>query len=226
MPAVGAGALRLTREANDLMFARLMPRERRFYELFDAHAEHIVRGSRELEALMSDLGEMEVRTHNIDEIERAADKVTRDTIRLLHRTFITPLDTDDIRGLINAMDDILDLIQSVSESLQLYDIRRITPDAQQLARICRACAERLQTAVGALAQLKDPEGLLKICHEIDLLESDADRVMRSAMSRLFRDEADVRQVLKLKAIYELLEAVTDRCEDVANIIEGIVLESA
>lgn len=208
------------------MFDRLMPRERRFYQLFDAHAELIVRGSRELEALMSNLDEMETRARNIDEIERAADKVTHDTIRLLHRTFITPLDTDDIRGLINAMDDILDLIQGVSESLHLYDIRRVTPDAKQLAQICRACAERLQTAVATLAQIKDPEGLLKICQEIDRLESDADRVMRSAMSRLFRDESDVRQVLKLKGIYELLEAVTDRCEDAANIIEGIVLESA
>jgi uncharacterized protein Yka (UPF0111/DUF47 family) len=124
------------------------------------------------------------------------------------------------------MDDILDLIQDVSESLSLYDIRRISPEARQLAEICQSCAERVRTAVAMLSDMANAEAILKVAREIDQLESDADRVMRASISKLFRDERDPLAVIKLKAIYELLESVTDRCEDVANIIEGIVLENA
>ena len=118
----------------------------------------------------------------------------------------------------------LDLIQNTSESILLYDIRRVSPEAQQLAQICQMTCDRVKAAVGMLAHLRQPEAILKTCEEIDRLESDADRVMRSAMSRLFRDESDVKQLIKLRTIYELLELITDRCEDVANIVEGIVLE--
>jgi hypothetical protein len=124
------------------------------------------------------------------------------------------------------MDDILDMIQDVSESLSLYHIQRITPEARQLAEICLSCAERVTTAVAMLSDMKNAEAILKVAREIDQLESDADRVMRASISKLFRDERDPLTVIKLKAIYELLETVTDRCEDVANIIEGIVLENA
>jgi len=114
----------------------------------------------------------------------------------------------------------------VAESIVLYDIRKITPESKQLAEICQMCCERVRTAVSLLKNVKDAEAILKTCQEIDRLESDADRVMRSAMSKLFRDEADVKQLIKLRTIYELLEQITDRCEDVANIIEGIVLENS
>jgi uncharacterized protein Yka (UPF0111/DUF47 family) len=116
------------------MFGRLMPQERRFYDLFNAHAEEIVQGSRELVAFLDNLGEAEAFTKRIDEIESAADRITHETLRLLHRTFITPLDREDIHALINAMDDILDLIQDVSESLNLYDIRQVTPDPSSSRR--------------------------------------------------------------------------------------------
>ncbi len=208
------------------MFGRLMPTEGKFFDLFNAHADQIVLGARELAALMTDISEAEVRARNIDEIENRADKVTHDTIALLHTTFITPLDRDDIHKLITRMDDILDLIQDVAESLSLYDIHRVTPEAAQLANICQSCCDRVKTAVNMLSNLDNAQGIMKICAEIDQLESDADRVMRSAMSKLFRNEQDVRQILQLKAIYELLETITDRCEDVANIIEGIVLENS
>ena len=124
------------------------------------------------------------------------------------------------------MDDILDLMQDVAESIVLYDIRKITPESKQLAEICQMCCERVRTAVGLLKNVKDAEAIMKTCHEIDRLESDADRVMRAAMSKLFRDENDVKQLIKLRTIYELLETITDRCEDVANLIEGIVLENS
>jgi uncharacterized protein Yka (UPF0111/DUF47 family) len=124
------------------------------------------------------------------------------------------------------MDDILDLIQDVAESAMLYDLQRVTPEAQQLADLNQMCCDRVRTAVSLLPSMENADAILKICKEIDRLESDADRVMRSAMSKLFRDEADVRQLIKLKAIYELLESVSDKCEDVANMIEGVVLENA
>ena len=208
------------------MFSRLMPREGKFFDLFNAHAENIVAGSRELAAAMADFGEIEAYAQRIDAIERDADKITRETITMLHRTFITPIDRDQIHLLITSMDDILDLIQDVAESLLLYDIRVVPPEAKALGDICGMCCERVKSAVGMLTNLKQSEAILKTCEEIDRLESDADRVMRSAMSKLFRDEADAKQVIKLRTIYELLETITDRCEDVANIIEGIVLENS
>ncbi len=208
------------------MLSRLMPREGNFFELFNAHAEQIVIGSRELELMMREFKDLEARAQGIDIAERAADKITHETIALLHKTFITPLDRDQIHQLITNMDDVLDLMQDVAESVVLYDIRHITPEAKQLGEICQMSCERVKVAVGLLSNLRNPEAILKTCEEIDRLESDADRVMRSAMSKLFRDESDVKQLIKLRTIYDLLEEITDRCEDVANIIEGIVLENS
>lgn len=208
------------------MFGRLMPREGNFFELFNAHAERIVEGSRELAAMITAFSDLEKHAQYIDNAERAADKITHEAITLLHKTFITPFDRDQIHTLITAMDDILDLMQDVAESVVLYDIRKITPEAKQLAEICLMCCERVKTAVSLLKNVKQSEAILKTCQEIDRLESDADRVMRAAMSKLFRDEPDVKQVIKLRAIYDLLETITDRCEDVANVIEGIVLENS
>ena len=211
------------------MFSNLMPREGKFFELFDQHAERIAQGSRELAALMTDYGDpaaRERRIEAIDAIEKAADRITHETIALLHKTFITPFDRESIHQLISQMDDILDLIQDVAESAMLYDLQRVTPEAQQLAELNQMCCDRVRTAVGLLSSMENADAILKLCGEIDRLESDADRVMRSAMSKLFRDEADVRQLIKLKAIYELLESVSDKCEDVANVIEGVVLENA
>jgi predicted phosphate transport protein (TIGR00153 family) len=208
------------------MLGRLMPREGKFFDLFNAHAERIVEGGRELAAMIGTVTELDAHAQRIDAIERAADKVTHETIALLHKTFITPFDRDQIHQLITTMDDILDLIQDVAESVALYDLRRATPEAKQLAEINQMCCERVKTAVGLLTNIKNPEAILKCCEEIDRLESDADRVLRGAMSKLFRDEPDVKQLIKLRTIYELLETISDRCEDVANIIEGIVLENS
>ena len=207
-----------------------MPREGKFFELFNAHAEQIVAGGHELAALMNKLGDT-VKTADehakiIDAIETRADHIAHEGITLLHRTFITPFDRDSIHQLISSMDDILDMIQDVAESLVLYDIRRVSQEARQLADICQSCCERVKSVVGLLSNMEHAQVILKTCREIDQLESDADRVMRSAISRLFRDEPDMRQVIKLKTLYELLETVTDRCEDVAKIVEGLVLENS
>jgi predicted phosphate transport protein (TIGR00153 family) len=208
------------------MLGRLMPREGKFFDLFNAHAERIVEGSRELAAMIGQFNDLEAHAQRIDVAERAADKLTHECITLLHKTFITPFDRDQIHQLITSMDDILDLIQDVAESVALYDLRRVTPEAQQLAEICQMCCERVKSVVGLLTHVKRPEAILKLCEEIDRLESDADRVMRAALSKLFREENDLKQVMKLRAIYDLLETITDRCEDVANVVEGIVLENS
>jgi predicted phosphate transport protein (TIGR00153 family) len=203
-----------------------MPREGKFFDLFDAHAARILEGSRELAAMIGTFSELEAHAQRIDAAERAADKVTHETIALLHKTFITPFDREQIHQLITTMDDILDLTQDVAESVALYDLRKITPEAKQLSDICHMSCERVAAVVGLLHNVKRTEGIMKICEEIDRLESDADRVMRAALSKLFREENDLKQVMKMRVIYDLLESITDRCEDVANVIEGIVLENS
>jgi predicted phosphate transport protein (TIGR00153 family) len=208
------------------MLSRLMPREGRFFDLFNAHAERIVEGSRELAAMLGSFSELDAHAQRIDAIEHAADKLTHECITLLHKTFITPFDREQIHSLITRMDDILDLIQGVAESVALYDLRSVTPEAKQLAEICQQSCERVKTVVGLLTNVKQSSAILKCCEEIDRLESDADRVMRAAVSKLFREENDLKQVMKLRVIYDLLESITDRCEDVANVVEGIVLENS
>lgn len=208
------------------MFGRLMPSEGKFFELFIQHADLCVKGAKEMVALMTNFDDLENRVHAIEGIEKQADKVTYATLDLLHKTFITPLDRDDIHQLITRMDDILDLLEDAAQTISLYDIKAITPEAKRLAELCLGCTEKVKAAVGLLHNMDNSGQILSICEEIDRLESDADHVMRAAMSKLFRDEPDVRTLIKLKAIYEILETVTDRCEDVANIIEGILVENA
>jgi predicted phosphate transport protein (TIGR00153 family) len=203
-----------------------MPREDRFFDLFNEHAAEIVQGARELVNLMQGFDDLARRVYNIESIEKRADKITHSAIDLLHKTFITPIDREDIHRLITRMDDILDLIEDAAQSFSMFDIRSVTPEAMRLAELCLACAEKVQAAVGLLHKPDSLRGVMGLCEEIDRLESEADHVMRAAMAKLFRDEPDVRQLIKLRAIYEIMESVTDRCEDVANIIEGIVIESA
>lgn len=212
------------------MFSRLMPREGKFFDLFNAHAQQIVIGTKSLVALMdafwSERDQVPQHIRAIDEAETRADEITHEVIGLLHKTFITPLDRDEIHQLINGMDDIIDLIQDVAETVTLYDISSVTSEMRTLAVSSLSCVERVKVAVGMLSNLDNGQAILAICREISALETEADRVMRSAMSKLFRDEPDVRQVLKLKHVYEILETITDRCDDVANTIEGIVLENS
>lgn len=207
------------------MFGRLMPREGNFFKFFSDHAEQLVLGAQELRALMGNVSELPERKRSIEKIEHRADKITQQTMQLLHQTFITPIDRDEIHQLITRMDDILDLMEDVSQCMFLYDIHAVTDEARKLADICLASTEKIREAVGQLPNMKNGPAILVLCKEIDKLESDADHVMRAAMAKLFREEPDVKQLFKMKEIYQLLESVTDRGQDVANIVEGIVLES-
>ena len=215
-----------------MLFGKLLPREGNFFELFNQHGNHIVDGARSFILLIQNYADPALRekyAHDVGNAERAADRVTAEVNRLLHKTFITPIDREQIHGLINAMDDILDLLQDSSETMQLYDVRSIPDEVLRLGELSAKCCERVKHAVTLLPKLSEPhtaEAAIKACEEIDKLESDADRMMRAAMSKLFREQEDVRELIKLKAIYEQLESISDRCEDVANLIEGIVLENS
>jgi uncharacterized protein len=215
-----------------MFFGKLLPREGNFFEMFDQHADRIVEAAKAFELLVANYNDPILREKynaDVDTAERAADRITHDVNKMLHKTFITPIDREQIHKLINTMDDVADLIQDSAETMALYDVRTMTDEIKRLTDLSVKCCERLKSAVGLLNKLSDndtAEAALKTCEEIDRLESDADRVMRSAMSKLFREEPDVREVIKLKAIYQLLETITDRCEDVANLIEGIVLENS
>ena len=207
------------------MFSRFMPREGKFFELFNEHATLIVQGSRELAALIESCDDLERRARNIESIEKRGDKITRDTIELLHKTFITPIDRDDTHHLICEMDNILDLIEDSAQLMFLYDVRILPPDAKRLADICVECCEKVKSVVALLSSMDNADEIMAICQDIDRLESEADHVMRAAIGRLFRDEPDVRELIKLRTLYEHLETVTDYCEDVANILQGIVLDN-
>ena len=215
-----------------MLFGKLLPREGNFFDMFNEHGKHIAEGARSFMSMVSYYSDVTLREKyaaDVDNSEKQADRITADVNRLLHKTFITPIDREQIHGLINAMDDILDLLQDSAEVMQLYDLQNVSEDVLRLGEISAKCCERVQHVVSLLPKLSQPavaEAALKTCEEIDRLESDADRVMRSAMSKLFRDNIEVRELIKLKAVYEHLESISDRCEDVANIIEGIVLENS
>ncbi len=211
------------------LIANLVPREGKFFEYFNGHASRAAEASNELTLLLSEYTDAAARPARIDRIntlEHEADRITHDTAALLHTIFVTPLDRDDIHRLISRMDDVLDLIQDTAESLQLYDVQKVTSHAVELAQLLREGCNHLKSAVGLLSNMKNAPEILQHCREIDTMESRADRVMRNAISTLFREEADIRQVIKLKAVYELLETATDRCQDVADILESVILQNA
>jgi hypothetical protein len=215
-----------------MFFEKLMPREDNYFLLFNQHASKIMDAMNSFTNLVNNYSDLNLREKYIKDVreaEKAADRVTREVGRSIHKTFITPIDREQIHSLINTMDDVADLIQAAAQTLTLYDIQKITDAIISLTDISSKCCLRLQSVVKLLDKIGEPansEAALKTCEEIDQLESDADHILRSAMSKLFREENDVRELIKLKAMYELLETISDKCEDVANLIEGIVLENS
>ena len=206
----------------------LMPREARFFTLFNQHADLIAAGGRAAVDLVrgyDDTGRRGSLIQQIGDIERRADKITYETVSLLHSTFITPFDRDAIHRLISGMDDILDLIQDAAESMHLFDIQTLPPEALRMAELLDACCTRVQAAVALLSSMDNAPKALALAQEIDTLESEADAVMRAGISKLFREEQDVRQLIKHKNVYEYLENAIDKCQDVANIIEAVVVEN-
>src|SRR6202158_960653 len=156
--------------------ARLLRREGKFFDFFNEHADLAILAAAELKLLLEDIGDLELRRRNIERYEKQADHITHQTIALLHKTFVTPLDRDEIHRLITGMDDILDLMEDVATCLFLYVVNAVTPDAQKLGEICVTCAVKVRDAVAKLESMKNADAILKICGDIDRLESEADFV--------------------------------------------------
>jgi hypothetical protein len=208
------------------MFGRLLPRETSFFDFFERHGETTKKGTAEFMAMVSEGGNIAARAVRIKEIEHEADTITHRCVEALHKTFITPIERDDIYRLISRMDDVMDYIEAAAERLTLYRLTEMTPEVQELARVLVRCADILGQALHGLRDLKNADAIVQHCIEINQLENEADVILRRAVARLFDQEQDVRLIIKWKEIYEHLENATDRCEDVANIIEGVVLEHA
>ena len=206
----------------------LMPREVRFFDLFDRHGAFVVQGADAILELVQNYADTTRRAELIQRIgdtERSADKVTYETVSLLHSTFITPFDRNDIHRLISAMDDVLDLMQDAAESMHMFDIQTLPPESLRLAELLQQCCVKMAAGVALLSSMENAQRALDLTQEIDRLESDADKVSRDGISRLFREEQDVRQLIKHKNVYEYLENAIDKCQDVANIIEAVVVEN-
>lgn len=208
------------------MLRKLMPRETNFFDYFERHAATTVQGCRELLDLATTGGDFEARARRIKDLEHEADSITHDCMEALHKTFITPIDRDSIHTLISRMDDIMDFVDTVSDQCVLYNIERMTPDARELAEVLMESTLQLEGAVKGLRDMKNASAISERCIDVNRLENRGDEILRKAVARLFDEEKDPISIIKWKEIYENLETATDRCEDVANILEGIVLENA
>jgi uncharacterized protein len=195
-----------------------------FFDLFEQHAERTREAATLLVAMVCEGADPEKQAELVKMAEHAGDEVTHAVIERLHQSFITPIDRGDIHELISRMDDVLDLIDASAERIWLYGIRTMEPDARELARVLEQAVIEMGEAVRRLRDLKDRPRLLAHCTEINRLENVGDQLLRRAMARLFTGGSDAIHVVKWKEIYDYLENAIDRCEDVANVIEGVALE--
>jgi predicted phosphate transport protein (TIGR00153 family) len=208
------------------MLEKLMPRSDEFFDDFDAQADATVRGAKLLLALFQDFTDIERKVAAIKEVEHQGDSIAHRAFERLHRQFITPFDRAEIHRLLGRIDDVLDLTDATAERLLLYEVGLVPQAAKDLAKVLVPCCEKMQEAVKLMRTIKHPEQILAACRDIKRMESEADALGRSAIAALFKSGADALSILKWKEIYDLLETATDRCEDVANVIEGVVLEHA
>lgn len=200
--------------------------DRSFYEAFERHAARIVEAGTLVNQLMQEPARAAELAQRIKDVENEGDKITHETIAHLHQTWITPIDRADIHGLITALDDILDLIEAVAERVLLYEVKSSPEFAIKLAAVLEQATKAVDEAVRLLPQVKRPKQMLDICIEINRLENEADNNYRHGLASLFNGGYDAMEVMKWRDIIDNLEAATDRCEDVANILEGITLEYA
>jgi uncharacterized protein len=202
---------------------RLIPREEKFYDLFRRQADLIQDAANKLVQLFEDFREVENRVREIKFVEHQGDQLTHELMMKLNKTFITPMDREDIHELCSAMDDVLDLIDGAAARFVTYKILAVTPGALQLAKVIQHGSEII---VRAVAQLNKPGNILDFCDQLTHLEKDADRIKGECVARLFEDGASPVEIIKWKEIYEVLEATTDKCEDVADALESVVLKAS
>jgi len=203
------------------MAFRLIPREERFYNDFQALADELKRGARLLEEMLRPDHPKWDTADEIKEVEHKCDFLTHEIIQRLNRTFVTPLDREDIHALARSLDDVMDAIDASATLVRLYRLDTVRFGARELAQIVTASTQQVRLALEALEQHK---GLITHAVEINRLENEADRVHQQAVSRLFDDERDPLVVIKWKETLDLLEDATDRCEDVANVLEGVMVK--
>jgi predicted phosphate transport protein (TIGR00153 family) len=202
---------------------RLLPKEERFYDDFVALAEETRRGASLLEEMLAPEQPLHDKADEIKEVEHKCDFLTHEIIQRLHRTFVTPLDREDIHGLARTLDDVMDAIDASATIVRLYQIERVRSDARDLARIIMASTEQVVKALKALERRK---GVAEPAVEINRLENEADRIGRGAVVDLFNHEKDAIRVMKLKEIYDYFEATIDACEDVADVVQNVVVKNS
>ncbi len=203
---------------------RLIPRDTRFFDLFADMAGNLGDGARLLKRTLDDFHDIEERVRQLKEIEHRGDEMTHNILTKLNQTFITPFDREDIYRLASSLDDVLDFIYAAGVRLTMYKITAAPEAASRLAEILIRQADQLSEAVGRLGKRRD--NVLENCVEINRLENEADQIARTAIAGLFEREKDPISLIKLKELYEVLETATDKAEDAANVLEGVVLKSA
>lgn len=201
---------------------QLIPKDEKFFDLFREQAENIHKAAQMLVSLFDDYREVEKQVSEIKFIEHKGDQITHALMMKLNKTFITPFDREDIHALGSALDDVLDLVDAAASRLVIYKVKQVTPGAQQLSRVILHGTEIILKAV---AQLNKPQNMLKYTEQLTLLEEEADHIKGQCIARLFEHSSDPIEVIKWKEIYEVLEATTDKCEDVGNVLEAVVLKS-
>ncbi len=206
------------------MFGRFLPKETSFFDFFEQHVKIALEISKEFQSLVSSGANIHAKTVRIKELEHAADMVTHNCLEALHKTFITPIERDDIFCLISRMDDIVDDIEGAAQCVDQYKLSVMTPEVKDLADVIVRSVLEVESALKSLRNFKNVVDIRKYCVNINHLENEADKILIRAVVRLFDEENDTRLIIKWKEVYENLESATDRCEDVANIIEGVILE--
>ncbi len=206
------------------MLEKLMPRSDEFFDDFEKQAAATLEGARLLKDLVDDYRDVDTKVERIKAAEHQGDEHTHVAFERLHKQFITPFDRTEIHRLLSRIDDILDLADAAADRLALYEIKEIPQDAKELAGVLLLAAEKVQDAVKGLRHLKNADAILADTREISRLENQADTLLRAALAKLFKSERDPLMVIKWKEIYDLFETATDRCEDVADVIRGVILE--
>lgn len=201
-----------------------IPKEEKFFKLFKDMTENIIVGAKLLKDMLDNFDNPAESQRRIKEVEHKGDSITHEIIQTLNKTFITPLDSEDIYALASKLDDILDLIDASAQRIIMYNVESIPAEAKSLGFIILQSCHVVDKAVAMLGK-KITDQIFEACVEINSLENEADRVSREAISRLFDEEKDPIQLIKWKEIFETLEKATDRCEDVSNILESVVVKN-
>ncbi len=203
-----------------------IPREEKFFDLFEQSARNMVKTARGLKELLDSWENVAIKVAGITELEHEGDSITHQIVAQLHQTFVTPFDREDIALLSHVMDDVTDFIHAAADAMLIYKIDQPTQRAKELADVIVVAAAEIERAMPLLRHRSELKKVLEHCVELNRLENMADKIFRSALGELFEDTKDTAYIIKWREIYEHMESATDRCEDVANVLEGVALKHA